>query len=114
MYKSLNWIEDYIIYLTAEPDTILKRIIQRGSLEKWRKEWNEGEKEYLVKIMSHYNYFLKSEMSADKLFIVNTEDLTPEEALFEVLKILTDLSGSEFKKQIKQAATQMNLIKYLK
>ena len=30
-YNSIEWKEDYIIYLTAKPDTILKRIIQRHS-----------------------------------------------------------------------------------
>ena len=114
MYNSVNWIEDYIIYLTAEPDTILKRIIQRGSLEKWRKEWNEAEKEYLVKIIGYYNHFLMSDIFSDRLFIVNTENLTPEDVLLEVIKIFTDLSGGQFKKQIQQPAAQMNLIKYLK
>ena len=49
-YNSIKWREDYIIYLSAEPDTILKRIIQRGSIEKIRKEWNENDKKYLLMI----------------------------------------------------------------
>ncbi|MHA1391560.1 MAG: deoxynucleoside kinase, partial [Promethearchaeota archaeon] len=41
MYKSVKWKEDYVVYLTAETDTILKRIIQRGSIDNTRKDWNE-------------------------------------------------------------------------
>ncbi|MFX0104921.1 MAG: deoxynucleoside kinase, partial [Candidatus Hodarchaeota archaeon] len=57
-YNSIHWKEDYIFYLYAKPNTILKRIVQRGSLEKIRREWNEEDKEYLLKILSYYKQYL--------------------------------------------------------
>ena len=113
MFNSVKWREDYIIYLTAEPDTILKRIIRRGSLEKIRREWNEEEKEYLLKIISFYNQFLLPKKEKNKIFIVNTENLTAEEVLKEVADIITELSGYYFKKIVKPPATQMSIKRYI-
>ena len=113
-YNSVEWREDYIIYLTAQPDTILKRIIQRGSLDKLRKEWNEAEEKYLLTILSYYNQFLLSKENKEKVFIIDTDDLSPDEALNEVKMIITDISGFSFKKLIKPPSTQMNLMKFLK
>ena len=114
MYHSVEWREDYIIYLTAQPDTILNRIIQRGSLEKIRREWNEQEKEYLLKIISYYNQFLLSKKEKDKIFIINTEDLTAEDVLKNIEEIITEISDYRFKKVFKPQAHQMNLINFLK
>lgn len=113
MYNSVKWKEDYVIYLTAEQNVILKRIIQRGSLEKIRREWNEMEKNYLEKIISYYNEFLLTKKEKNQLFIVNTNDLTPEEVLEKVEEIITKLSGYYFQKVAKPYATQMNLTKFL-
>ena len=114
MFNSVKWREDYIIYLTAEPDTILKRIIRRGSLEKIRREWNEEEKEYLLKIISFYNQFLLPKKEKNKIFIVNTENLTAEEVLKEVAEIITELSGYYFKKIVKSSATQLSIEGFIK
>ena len=114
MYNSVEWREDYIIYLTAEPDTILKRIIQRGSLDKIRRKWNEEEKEYLLKIISSYNQFLLSKKEKDKIFIINTDNLTSEEVLTKIEGIITQLSDYSFKKGIKPSATQLNMLRYIK
>ena len=114
MFNSVKWREDYIIYLTAEPDTILKRIIRRGSLEKIRREWNEEEKEYLLKIISFYNQFLLQKKEKNKIFIVNTENLTAEEVLKEVAEIITELSGYYFKKIVKSSATQLSIEGFIK
>ena len=114
-YKSINWREDYVIYLNAKPETILKRIIERGSLEKQRKDWNEEEKDYLLNILSHYNQLLLSKRPKDKIFIIKTDNLTPEEVLKEIETIITNLSGYSFKKIEKTHSTQqMNLLKFLK
>lgn len=113
MFNSVKWREDYIIYLTAEPDTILKRIIRRGSLEKIRREWNEEEKEYLLKIISFYNQFLLPKKEKNKIFIVNTENLTAEEVLKEVAEIITELSGYYFKKIVKPPPTQISIKRYI-
>lgn len=113
-YNSIEWKEDFIIYLTAKPDTILKRIIQRGSLEKIRREWNETEKKYLLTILSYYNQFLSSEDIKDKIFIIDTELLTPEEVVEKIELIIEKLSGYSFKKAITSSTAQMSLNKFLK
>lgn len=113
-FNSVKWKEDYIIYLTAEPDTILKRIIQRGSLEKVRMDWNEREKDYLLKILSYYNQMLLSKKEKKEIFIIDTDKLTPEEVLKQVEEIITNLSGYYFIKLIKPSATQMNLTRFLR
>ncbi len=100
MYKSVKWKEDYIVYLTAEPKTILKRIIQRGSIDKIRKEWNESDEEYLLKILSYYNQFLLSKTQTKKIFIIDTDKLTAEEVVEEIKKIITNLSGYSFNKHV--------------
>lgn len=110
-YNSIIWKEDYIIFLTAEPDTILKRIIQRGSLERIRREWNEDDKKYLLKILSFYEQFFSTRKN---VFTIDTNDLTPEDIINKIKKILTDLSGYTFEKIKQPSMTQMNLIKFLK
>ncbi|MFX1594411.1 MAG: deoxynucleoside kinase [Promethearchaeota archaeon] len=110
-YKSIQWKEDYIFYLDAEPNTIMKRIIQRGSLEKIRKEWNEEDLEYLLKILSYYKQFLSNKAG---VFTINTENLTPEEVINEMKEIITQLSGYSFQKLERPVSTQMNLFKFLK
>ena len=110
-FNSIKWKEDYIIFLTAEPDTILKRIIQRGSLEQIRKEWNEEDEYYLLKILS---FSEKTLSTRNNVFTINTNNLTPEEVVIKIKKILTDLSGYTFEKIKLPSTTQMNLIKFLK
>ncbi len=113
-YNSIKWREDYIIYLTAKPDTILKRIIQRGSLERIRRDWNEKEKGYLLNILSYYNQMLLLKKEKKEIFIIDTDDLSADEVMNEIQKIFTQLSGYYFEKLLKQPATQMNLVRFLK
>jgi deoxyadenosine/deoxycytidine kinase len=110
-YNSIKWKEDYIIYLFANPNTILRRIIQRGSIEAIRLEWNEADKEYLIKILSYYNQFLSKKQN---VFKIETENLTLEDVIDKIKIIITDLSGYSFKKLEKSQTTQMNLNKFLK
>ncbi|MFX1239292.1 MAG: deoxynucleoside kinase [Promethearchaeota archaeon] len=112
-YKSVKWKEDYIIYLSAKPETIMKRIIGRGSLDHVRKKWNEYEKEYLLAILSYYNQFLASLTKTKKIFSIDTDGLTPDEVLVEVEKIIFDLAGYSFKTRLKPPETQMSLKKFL-
>ena len=113
-FNSVEWKEDYIIYLTAKPDTILKRIIQRGSLEKFRKEWNETEKNYLLTILSYYTQFLSSDSIKDKVFTINTDLMNPEDVVKKIEELIENFSGHSFKKSFKQSTAQMSLIKFLK
>ena len=110
-YKSIEWKEDYIFYLSAEPNTIMKRIIQRGSLEKIRKEWNEDDREYLLRIISFYKQFLANSKS---VFTIDTENLTPEDVILKMKTLITQLSGYSFDKIEKPGSTQMNLLNFLK
>ncbi len=110
-YKSIEWKEDFIFYLSAEPNTIMKRIIQRGSLEKIRKEWNEDDREYLLRIISFYKQFLTTNKT---VFTINTEDLTPEDVILEMKALITQLSGYSFDKIERPISTQMNLLKFFK
>ena len=110
-YNSIKWKEDYIIYLYANPNTILRRIIQRGSIEAIRLEWNEADKEYLIKILSYYNQFLSKKQN---VFKIETENLTVEDVIDKIKIIITDLSGYSFDKLEKSETTQMNLNKFLK
>lgn len=110
-YNSIKWKEDYVIYLTAEADTILKRITQRGSLDKMRREWNEDDKNYLLTIVSYYKQFLSTKTN---IFPINTNNLTSDEVVIEIKNIITDLSDYTFEKLEQSSTTQMNLDKYLK
>jgi len=113
MYNSVKWKEDYTIYLTAEPDTILKRIIQRGSLDKTRKDWNEDDKKYLLEILSYYNQFLFPKNQPKKVFTIDTNNLTTEDVIEAIKNIVTDLSGFSFNKYDNSSSTQEKLNKFM-
>lgn len=108
-YKSIKWKEDYIIYLTAKPETILKRITQRGSLDIIRKEWNEDDKNYLLKILSYYKQFLSARTN---IFTIDTENLTPDDVVNKIRSIIFDISDYSFEKMQQPSTTQMNLSEY--
>ena len=108
-YKSIKWKEEYIIYLTAKPETILKRIMQRGSLDIIRKEWNENDRNYLLKILSFYKQFLSARTN---ILTIDTENLTPEDIIDRLKKIIIDLSDFSFEKMQQPSTTQMNLSEF--
>ena len=110
-YNSIKWKENYLIYLTAKPDVILKRIIQRGSLDKIRREWNEDDNNYLLKILAYYKQFLSTKTN---VFPINTNDLSPKEVVDKIKIIITDLSDYSFEKIEQSSTTQMNLDKFSK
>jgi len=112
MYNSVKWREDYVIYLSAEPELILKRIHQRGTLERTRKEWNEYEKEYLITILSYYNQFLLSKKEKDKVIILDTNKASPEQVTLKVEDIISTLTDYSFEKQVKKPG-QTDLMKFL-
>ena len=80
-------------------------------LEKIRKDWNEKEKDYLLKILSYYDQML---LSKKEPLIIDTNRLTPEDVLKKFEQIITDLSGYSFRKIEKSPPTQMNLARFLK
>ncbi|MBY8978938.1 MAG: deoxynucleoside kinase [Candidatus Lokiarchaeota archaeon] len=113
MYKSVKWKEDCIVYLTAETDTILKRIIQRGSIDNTRKDWNEDDKKYLLEILSYYNQFLFSKTQTKKVFTIDTNKSTAENVIEEIKKIVIDLSGYSFNKYDNSSSTQKILKEFM-
>jgi deoxyadenosine/deoxycytidine kinase len=110
-YNSIKWREDYVICLNALPNTILKRIVQRGSLEKIRREWNEDDRNYLIKILSFYNQFLSTQMN---VFDIETSDLFPEEVVNKLKLIISELSDYTFDRDKQTPTTQKNLSEFLK
>ena len=98
-----------MIYLTAKPETILKRIMQRGSLDIIRKEWNENDRNYLLKILSFYKQFLSARTN---ILTIDTENLTPEDIIDRLKKIIIDLSDFSFEKMQQPSTTQMNLSEF--
>ena len=110
-YKSIQWKEDYTFYLNAKPDTIMKRIFQRGSIERIRKEWNEEDKEYLLTILSSYTQFLSIK---EGVFMIDTNDISPDEVIDEMKRLITDLSDYSFQRLRTPSTTQMNMNKFLK
>ncbi|MFX1464776.1 MAG: deoxynucleoside kinase, partial [Promethearchaeota archaeon] len=110
-YNSIDWKENCIFYLYAEPNTILKRIIQRGSLDKIRREWNEEDKDYLLTILSYYKQFL---LPKRNVFMIDTENLIPEEVITKMMDLITEISGYSFEKFEKSIPTQSNILKFLK
>jgi len=113
MYKSVKWKEDCVIYLTAETDTILKRIIQRGSIDNTRKDWNEDDKKYLLEILSYYNKFLFPKTQTKKVFTIDTTNLTADNVIEDIKNIVTDLSEYSFNKYDKTSSTQKKLNQYM-
>jgi len=110
-YNSIDWKENYIFYLYAEPNTILKRIVQRGSLDKIRREWNEEDKDYLLTILSYYKQFL---LPKENIFMIDTENLVPEVVITKMMNLITEISGYSFEKFEKSIPTQSNILKFLK
>jgi deoxyadenosine/deoxycytidine kinase len=113
MYKSVKWKEDYVVYLTAETDTILKRIIQRGSIDNTRKDWNEDDKKYLLEILSYYSQFLFPKTQTKKVFTIDTNNLTAENVTEEIKNIVIHLSGYSFNKYDNSSSTQKILNEFM-
>ncbi len=99
-YNSVKWREDKIIYLTADPEIIIKRTIKRGSLEKQRKRWNEFEKDYLKNVLSFYNQILFTEENRDRIFQIDTSHLTPYKVLEQVKDLIENFTGYSFKQKL--------------
>ena len=110
-YNSVDWREDYVIYLTAEAYTIMKRIVQRGSLDKERQEWNEDKQDYLLYTLTYYKKLL---LSNDNVIIVDTDRLSQEEVLKQIKDIISNLTGFSFKKLEKLPPTQKSILNFLK
>lgn len=122
LYKSTDWLPEFIIYLAAEPKTILKRIISRGRIsfetqdmaEKKRKRWHEKDKDYLLKILKNYNEFLLSNSKLNKNFtIIQTDEINPQQTADKIEEIIYHLSKYSSIKNGYESS-QLDLLKFLK
>jgi len=119
LFKSIDWIPEFIFYLTADPTTIMKRIVMRGHIsfetneqaEKQRKKWHERDKDYLLKVLNYYNEFLLSNSKTNKnLTIIQTDNLSPRKTADKIEKIIFNSISN--KKQIEQDS-HLDLTKFL-
>ena len=94
-YDSVDWQNEYVIYLEADPTTTMERISKRGSLDMERKKWNEEDIAYLRLILKKYEKTFR-EMEIEKfgkLFRVKTDNKTPQEIVDEIVDIIEKKSG---------------------
>jgi len=92
LFKSVEWLEKYLIYIYAKPESILERIINRGSLDPTRLEWNEDDINYIRLLEKHYNYYLQLLKDKIRIFYVNSENKTPHETVDEIMDIIHNLN----------------------
>ncbi len=72
MYDSVPWREDYLIYLEADTNEIMRRIQKRGSLDTQRLQWNEDDVAYVELIKEKYEQYFHRYNYEKKLSRVNT------------------------------------------
>jgi thymidylate kinase len=87
MYESVEWHEDYLIYLAATPETLLNRIRHRGSLDALRLEWNEEDLAYINRLVEKYEQYFIRFKYGNRMARIDTTNLTPS----EVAKIVESL-----------------------
>ena len=115
-YNSVSWQKEYIVYLHADPRTILDRIYRRGSLDANREKWNEDDFEYLVRVMNMYSeVFNEFNVKENKnLFKINTEDLTPHQVVDRIVDIVQDITGIQLVNRFKGPTNQSKLSNWVK
>jgi thymidylate kinase len=120
MYKSIDWVPEHIIYLTAEPSIIIKRIVSRGqiSLEKQdiaemqRKKWHERDRAYLLKVLKFYDEILLSKENRNKNFsTIQTNELSPSDVVKKIENIIFEISNYSYKRQFEKS--QIDMTKFL-
>jgi deoxyadenosine/deoxycytidine kinase len=112
-FSSIKWREDYILYLTADIETILTRIYKRGSLETIRRKWNEDDKNYLSNVLSFYEQIFEEYNQNEKVIRLNTDNLEPYEVLEKIKIIIEELSEYSFTQHLKPPPKQMRLDKFI-
>jgi len=109
LYKSIDWVQEYIIYLTADPEIIMKRIITRGMIsfekqdkaEMQRKKWHERDHNYLLKVLKYYEEFLLSNEKKNKnLSILQTNNQSPMDVVKSIEDIIFTISNYSPQKKL--------------
>ncbi len=110
-YNSVDWPNEHIFYLEANPKTILKRIYQRGSLDTKRQEWNEHDFDYLLTIINLYEKVFAEQklFKKQRLHRIWTEDKNPLEIYQEIIKKIEKISGLTMQQKIKIPKNQASL-----
>jgi thymidylate kinase len=110
-YLSTKWVDEYIIYFQASPQTIMNRIIKRGSLDQERLKWNEGDMEYVKQILSKYEELFTETKIEQKgrLIRINTDNRTPKDVTDEILQIIMDKTAIKLDRVIKTPINQKKL-----
>ncbi len=110
-YRSVSWLNETIIYLEAEPKTIMSRIYKRGSLDKDRQKWNEDDYQYLLRVLKKYEeIFEEFKLKKKKtIYRIWTENKTPQEVVEEILMIIEQKTGLHLKKKISIPVNQSKL-----
>lgn len=114
-FNSVTWKKDHIIFLTAEPETIMQRIYNRGSLDASREKWNESDYEYLKRVLKKYEeIFIENKIEKkNRITRIWTESMTPEDVVNEIVKIIEHKTGILLKKHINVSVNQSKLTNWI-
>lgn len=114
-YTSVSWLKEYVIYLHAEPKTVMNRIYRRGSLDLQRQKWNEEDFQYLLRVLNKYNEVFEEFKLEEKRKIIkiNTENLTPSETADQVLEIIQNKSGIQLKSSYQTVRNQKKITSWI-
>ena len=114
-FNSVTWQKDHIIFLNAEPKTIMQRIYNRGSLDSSREKWNESDYEYLKRVLKKYEeIFIENKIEKkNRITRINTENMTPEDVVNEIIKIIEYKTGIILKKHINVPVNQSKLTNWI-
>ncbi|MHA1672985.1 MAG: deoxynucleoside kinase [Promethearchaeota archaeon] len=115
-FNSVTWQKEYIIYLHADPRTIMDRIYRRGSLDADREKWNEKNFQYLIRVMNMYSeifdeFKIKESRNLTK---INTDILTPHQVVDQIVEIIQNISGIQLDNRFKGPNNQSKLSDWLK
>ncbi len=114
-FQSVNWAAEYIIYLEANPKTIMQRIYQRGSLDEERQKWNEDDFNYLKRVLKKYeDIFQEYKLEQNnKLFRISTEKKNVQEVSKEIIELIELKTGIQTGKKIHIPINQAKLTHWI-
>ncbi|MHA1777677.1 MAG: deoxynucleoside kinase [Promethearchaeota archaeon] len=114
-FISVPWQKEYVIYLYAEPKSIMNRIYHRGSLDIQRQKWNEDDFKYLLRVLNKYaEIFEEFDLKAKKKIVkLDTEHLTPYETVERVLEIIKYKSGIQLKNKFSPIRNQKKITSWI-
>jgi len=114
-FKSVSWQKDHIIFLNAEPKTIMQRIYHRGSLDISREKWNESDFEYLKRVLKKYEeIFIENKIEKNnRITRIWTENMTAEDVVDKIIEIIEQKTRIMLKKQIKLPGNQSKLTNWI-